>query len=113
MVAGAALVPPIGVLPTVVSPLGVVPKPYSDKKHLILNIRFVNEHLDKRRFMFEGLSNIADMAEKGDYPVALFSHTYRYCHVALYHSSRRFVSFELKNKYNQYNCIPAELSTAP
>ena len=35
IVAGAALTFPLGVVPTVVSPLGVVPKPHSDKTRII------------------------------------------------------------------------------
>ena len=68
--AGAVSVLPSGVIPTVVSPLGVVPKPNSDKHRLIVNVRYVNEHLAKRGFKFEGLSDLSDMAEKGDYCVA-------------------------------------------
>ena len=64
--AGAASLLPIGVHPTDVSPLGVVSKPHSDKLRLIINMRYVNKHLAKRVFKLEGLSNISDMAEKGD-----------------------------------------------
>ena len=42
---GAASALPSGVIPTVVSPLGVVPKPHSDKLRLIVNMRYVNDHL--------------------------------------------------------------------
>ena len=45
---------------------GLVPKPQSDKLRLIVNMRYVNEHLVKRVFKFEGLSDIADMVEKDD-----------------------------------------------
>ena len=42
---GAASALPSGVIPTLVSPLGVVPKPHSDKLRLIVNMRYDNEHL--------------------------------------------------------------------
>jgi hypothetical protein len=64
--AGAASALPTGVIPTVVSPLGVVPKPHSDILRLIVNMRYVNEHLVKRVFKIEGLLDIADMASKGN-----------------------------------------------
>jgi hypothetical protein len=65
--AGAASVLPIGVIPTVMSQLGVVPKPHSGKLRLIVNmLRYVNNHLVKRVFKFEGLSYIADMVDTGD-----------------------------------------------
>ena len=40
--AGAASALSTGGIPTVVSPLGVVPKPHSDKLRLIVNMRYVN-----------------------------------------------------------------------
>jgi hypothetical protein len=52
-----------GIRPTVASPLGDVPKPHSDELRLIVNTRHVNEHLVKRVFKFESLSNVADMAK--------------------------------------------------
>jgi hypothetical protein len=55
---------PFGVIPTVVCPLGFVPKPHSEKLRLIVNMRYVNNHLVKRIFVFERLSDIADMANK-------------------------------------------------
>ncbi len=53
--AGACSVLPPGVLPTVVSPLGVETKAHSTKLRLIVNMRYVNDHLAKRVFKFEGL----------------------------------------------------------
>ncbi len=43
--ADATSVLSFGVIPTIVRPLGVVPKPHSDKLPLIVNLRYVNEHL--------------------------------------------------------------------
>jgi len=51
--AGAASVyPPCARHAVIISPLGVVPKPNSDKIHLIVNMRYVNRHLVKRVFKF-------------------------------------------------------------
>jgi hypothetical protein len=91
--AGAASELPSGVIPTVVSPLGVVPKPHSDKLRLIVNMRYVNDHLVKRVFKFEGLTDIGDMTNKGDYSIS-YDLTSGYYHVALYPDSRRFVGFK-------------------
>ncbi len=52
---GAASALPSGVIPTVVSPLGVVLKPHSKKLRLNVNMRYVNDHLVKRVFEFEGI----------------------------------------------------------
>jgi hypothetical protein len=38
-----------GQRPTVVSPIGVVPKPHSDKFRLVINMRYVIKHLAKKK----------------------------------------------------------------
>jgi hypothetical protein len=75
-------------------------------------MRYVNEHLAKRVFKFEGLSDLSDMAEKGDYCVA-YDLTSGYYHVSLHPDSQRFVGFNWKGVYYQYNCLSFGLSTAP
>jgi hypothetical protein len=96
----AASALPFGVIPTVVSPLGVVPKPDSEKLRLIANMRYVNNHLVKRIFKFEGLSDISDMANKGDSSLC-YDLTSGYYHVALHPDSRRFVGFKWMGNYYQ------------
>ncbi len=60
-----------GQRPTVVSPIGVVPKPHSDKFRVVMNIRYVNKKPRKKKvFKFEGLADLADIAEKGDHIVS-------------------------------------------
>ena len=63
--AGAASALHIVVIPTLMSPwpLGIVPKLQSGKLRLIVNMPYVNKHLLKRVFKFEGLSGIADMVK--------------------------------------------------
>ena len=41
---------PSGALPTMIGPLGVIPKPISDKLRLVVNMKYVNEHLARRVF---------------------------------------------------------------
>ena len=110
--AGSASVIPPGARPAVVSPLGVVPKPHSDKLRLIVNMRHVNEHLVKQVFEFEDLFDIADMANRGDDSIS-YDLASGYYHVALHPDSRRLVGFKWKSLYYQYNCLPIRLSTAP
>jgi len=102
---------PSGVLPAVISPLGVVPKPNSEKLRLIVNMKYVNIHLSKRVFKIEGLSDLTYMAEKGDRSVS-YDVTSGYYHVSLHPDSRRFVESNWKGVYYQYNCLPFGLSTA-
>ncbi len=68
--AGAASVLPSGVIPTLISPLEVVTKSHSTKLRLVIDIRYVNEHLTQRVFKFEGVSDLSDMSEKGDYSLS-------------------------------------------
>jgi hypothetical protein len=44
----AASALPTSIIPSVVSPLGVVAKPHSDKLRLIVNMRYGSDHLVKR-----------------------------------------------------------------
>ncbi len=66
LAADAVTLFPPGERPLVVSPLGVVPKRGTDKFRLVVNMRYVNKHLGKKAFKFEGLKN---PAERGDYAV--------------------------------------------
>ncbi len=70
MLAGNAvtLLPPCE-RPCVVSPLEVVRKPRTYKFRLTVNMRYVNRHLGNKAFKFEGLKDLADLAEKGDHAV--------------------------------------------
>ena len=84
--------------PTMVNPLSVAPKPQFNKLRLIVNMRYVNEHLVKRAFKFEGLSDVPDMSNKGDYSIS-YDLTSDYYHVALHPDSRRFVGFKWRGIY--------------
>ena len=74
----------------VVSPLGVVPKRGTDKFRLTVNMRYVNKHLGKKAFKFEGLKDLADLAERGDYAVS-YDLMSGYYHVGLFQASRTYV----------------------
>jgi hypothetical protein len=62
--AGAASALLACVIPKIVSPLGVVPKPNSRKMRLVVNMLYANNRLAKRVFKFEWLFDIADMKKK-------------------------------------------------
>ena len=111
--AGAASALPTSVTPTVVSPLGVDPKNLSNKLRLIVNMSMsISTSAQRHAFRFEGLSDIADMAEKEDFSLS-YDLTSGHYHAALHPESRRFVGFKWKGIYYQYNCLPFGLSTAP
>ncbi len=83
---------PPGEKPMVVSPLGVVPKRGTGKFRLTVKLRYVNRHLGKKVFKFEGLKDLADLAEKGDHAVS-YDLMSGYYHVGLSPRSRTFVGF--------------------
>jgi hypothetical protein len=103
--------PSCGIL-TVVSPLGVVPKNHSNKLRLIVSISMSISTSERESFEFEGLSDIANMAEKEDFSLS-YDLTSGYYHAALHPESRRFVGFKWKGIYFQYKCLPFGLSAAP
>ena len=95
-----------------VSPLGVVPNRGTDKFRLTVNMRYVNRHLGRKVFKLEGLKDLSDLAEKGDYAVS-YDLMSGYYHVGLHLRSKTFVGFKWEGKYYTYNCLPFGLSTAP
>ena len=59
---------------------------------LTVDMRYVNRHLGKNVFKFEGLKNLADLAERGDHAVS-YGLMSGYYHVGLSLRSRTFVGF--------------------
>jgi hypothetical protein len=110
--AGALTRLPRGQRPTVVSPIGVVPKPHSDKFRLVINMRYVNKHLANMVFKLEGLAVLADIAEKGDHSVS-YDLKSGYYHVGLHPVTQRFVGIKWEGVYYVYTCLPFGLSKAP
>ena len=96
----------------VVSPLGVMPKRGTSMFRLMVNMRYVNRHLGRKDFKFEGMRDLADLAEKGDHAVS-YDLMSGYYHVDLHPRSRTFVGFKWEGRYYVYNCLPFWLSTAP
>jgi hypothetical protein len=92
--------------------LGVVPKGKEGKFRLIINMSYVNDHLVTNKFKFEGLSDMVDLAEKGDYAVS-FDLTLGYYHVGLHPRTRAYTGFSGKGEYYQYNCLPFGMKSAP
>ena len=111
-VEGALTPMPRGQRPTVVSPIGVVPKPRSDKFRLVINMRYVTNYLAKKVFKFEGLSDLADIAEKGDHSVS-YDLMSGYYHVSLHPATRRFVGIKWEGVYYIYTCLTFGLASAP
>jgi hypothetical protein len=101
-----------GQRPMVVSPIGVVPKPHLDKFRVVINMRYVNKHLAKKVFKFEGLADLADIAETGNHS-ASYDMKSGYYHVGLHPVTQRFVGIKWEWVYYVFTCLPFGLSTAP
>ena len=79
---------------------------------LTVNLRYVNRHLGKKVFKFEGLRDLADLAERGDRAVS-YDLTSGYYHVGVHPVSRIFLGFHWAGRFYVYNCLPFGLSAAP
>ena len=68
--------------------------------------------MEKKKFKFDGLKDLSDLAEKEDHAVSLdlTSGCYR---VELHPRTRTYIGFEWKGSYNFYNCLLFGLTTAP
>ncbi len=73
--------------------MGVVRKPRTYEFRLTVNMRYVNRHVGSKAFKFEGLKDLADLAEKEDYAVS-YDLMSGYYHVGLHTKSRTFVGFK-------------------
>ena len=74
----------------VVSPLGVMPKRGTSMFRLMVNMRYVNRHLGRKDFKFEGMRDLADLAEKGDHAVS-YDLMLGFYHVSLHPRYRNYV----------------------
>ena len=98
--------------PIVSSPLGVVPKPNSDKFRLIINMRYVNKALVVPKFRMETLSSLATLLKQGDYMVS-FDLKSGFWHVPLAPEAQPYVAFSWRGKYYSFCRLPFGLAPFP
>ena len=98
----------------VCSPLGVVDN--GKKLRLILDLRYVNEHLAKFKFKLEDIKMLAEVYSKGDYLVC-FDLKSGYHHIAIAEEHQKYLAFAWEvnsvKKYFMFAVLPFGLSTAP
>ena len=68
--------------------------------------------MGKKVFKFDGLKDLANLAEKEDFALS-YDLMSGYYHVGLHPRSMTFVGFQWKGKYYTYNCLPFGFSTTP
>jgi len=113
---GAAYPCPIGVVPTVVSPISVAFRDMGvgvpPKKRFILNCRYVNSHLEQRRFAYESLAYVADLLVPGGFMWSCDLSS-GYYHVELHKDFHTYVAFQFDGIYYQFAVLPFGLAIAP
>lgn len=99
----------------VVNPLGVV-KNANGKSQLILDLRYVNNHLRSCQFKYEGIPAASELFQKDDW-VFTFDYKSGYHHLDIFAGHTTFLgcSFQLEGKlrYFKFTVLPFGLATGP
>lgn len=102
-------------LPTVVSPLSVNVR-QSGKKRLILDLRYVNDHLVKDNIKFDDWRSFSQFVHPGSF-VYKFDLKKGYHHVDIFPEHQTYLGFSWERngitKYYVFTVLPFGLSTAP
>jgi hypothetical protein len=98
--------------PHCVFPLGVVPKPRSQKLRLILDMRLGNESMPDMPFRMESLTDLKFLARPGDLMLSL-DLTQGYHHVTIHPLDRNFLGFHWNKQFLCFNVLPFGLKPAP
>ena len=100
---------------SVCNPLGVV-RNSAGKPRLILDLRYVNQHLRSCKFKYEDIRTAADLFSRGDW---FFKFDYKsgYHHIEIFPLHCRFLGFsffcEGRLRFFQFLVLPFGLSTGP
>ena len=95
-----------------VSPIFDVPKKYSDKRRVILNLKFLNNYIIKSTFKLEGYNDIINMIRKGDYFVSI-DLCDAYLMLLIHPSFWRYLCFDWLGFRYYYRCMPFGLTSSP
>ena len=100
---------------TVCSPLGVT-RNACGKQRLILDLRYVNQHLRVSKFKYEDIRTACDLFSKGDW-FFKFDYTSGYHHVEIHPEHTTFLgcswSINGKQIYLKFTVLPFGLASAP
>ena len=95
------------------SPLGVVPKK-NGKLRLILDLRYLNKHLSVRKFKYEDLLVVSQIAAKGDWFITFdLRNGYHHIDIGREHWKYLGFSFPINGcvKYFVFTSLPFGLAT--
>ena len=100
---------------TVCSPLSVVTN-VSGKLRLILDLRYVNQHLRVQKFKYEDIRTACDLFQQGDW-FFKFDYSSGYHHVDISSAHTQFLGlawiFNGVKRYFQFTVLPFGLASAP
>ena len=89
----------------------VVPKKSGDLRP-ILNLRPLNNHLQKKSFKMETLQRVIKAVKPRDWLVALDLKD-AYLHIPIMHRHRKFLRFRIDNQSYQFKVLPFGLTASP
>ena len=98
-------------MPWIVSPLGLAPKKGADGFRLILDLRFLNQHIVIPQFKYEDLSSIPTFLQPNDYMITL-DLSKGYCHVDMHADFWTYLGFEWQGVFYVYTSLPFGLAPA-
>lgn len=96
--------------PLVCSPLLVVVGG-TGKRRLVINLRYVNQFLQKEKFKYEDMRTALMLFEKGDF-ISVFDLKSGYHHVDINEQSQEYLGFEWHQLFYVFTVLPFGLSTA-
>ena len=93
------------------SPMFVVPKK-GGKWRPIINLKFLNQFVEKLHFKMEDIKNLKDILQEGD-QMAKLDLKDAYFSISIAEKHRKFLQFYWRNQLLQFTCLPFGLSSAP
>jgi ribonuclease HI len=97
--------------PTIVNPLTVSTNA-SGKKRLILDLRWVNKHIEKFKFKLEGMQKAVEYVNQGDFAFK-FDLKSGYHHLDINPLHYQYLGFSWRNNFYVFSCLPFGMSSAP
>ena len=96
--------------PLIVSPLMVVCSA-KRKKRLVINLKYLNQFVQKEKFHYEDVRTLLQVAKQGDWLVT-FDLQSGYHHIDIHPDSQTILGFCWKGKYFKFTVLPFGLSSA-
>ena len=95
-----------------VSPIFTVAKKDSEKRRVILNLKFLNNYIFKTSFKLEGYDVIINMIQPGDYFVSI-DLCDAYLMFLMHSDFWKYLCFDWENQRYFFRCMPFGLTSSP